>query len=301
MLGISQGRDDTTRCRYCGEKLSLLQRLSRSEYCNAQHKDAFQRDQNELALGRLQQVAVEGREAEVSGKLARVKARGPSDGEWPEEPTDREPLPPPRQAKETYAQAPVAGVEYDDEEAGLPTSPRLCGAVCYTDVAAYGSSRPAAPANAPEAFTGEHERMPESAVEVTSRRTLRPVEDQQGLRVASLEGERQERKPDSPLEAQTYSGVRFPALAVHHTIDWSEALERERRSQAGVPPLAGLIQIAGPQTLRFEPRLRRPMALPEHPAGNPVRSYTAPSVDWAPGGRGSAQRAACNRNGSPIC
>ena len=45
MLGISQKRDDATRCRYCGEKLSLLQRLSRAEYCNPQHREAYARDQ----------------------------------------------------------------------------------------------------------------------------------------------------------------------------------------------------------------------------------------------------------------
>jgi len=49
MLGISQNREDVTRCRYCGEKLSLLQRLSRAEYCYSGHKEAYHRDQEKMA------------------------------------------------------------------------------------------------------------------------------------------------------------------------------------------------------------------------------------------------------------
>ena len=87
MLGISQKRDDVTRCRLCGEKLSLLQRLSRAEYCNPQHRDADHRDQQKLALDRLQQVVAEGREAEVFSRLGRpaVPEAPEAGGEWPDD------------------------------------------------------------------------------------------------------------------------------------------------------------------------------------------------------------------------
>ena len=88
----------------------------------------------------------------------------------------------------------------------------------------------------------------------------------------SQAGERRGREIEQRDEAVLRDRMRFPALSIQ-SVDWSEAIERERQSWAGIPPLAGLIQIAGPQTLRFEARLRTPMPLPEHPAGNPVRAY----------------------------
>lgn len=45
------------RCRRCGEKLSLLQRLQGQDFCSPEHKAEFQREQEEMALARLQQTA----------------------------------------------------------------------------------------------------------------------------------------------------------------------------------------------------------------------------------------------------
>ena len=89
MLGMSPKRDDGTRCRYCGEKLPLLQRLSRADYCNAQHRDAYQRDQEKLAISRLQQVVTEGREAELAGQLRNSRAKAEA-ANWPEDPAPQE-------------------------------------------------------------------------------------------------------------------------------------------------------------------------------------------------------------------
>ncbi len=45
------------RCRRCGEKLSLLQRLQGQDFCSAEHRVEFQREQEQMALARLQQTA----------------------------------------------------------------------------------------------------------------------------------------------------------------------------------------------------------------------------------------------------
>lgn len=40
-------------CRMCGKALSILRRLSGSEFCTPSHKTAFLREQEELGLARL--------------------------------------------------------------------------------------------------------------------------------------------------------------------------------------------------------------------------------------------------------
>ncbi len=264
MLGMSPKRDDGTRCRYCGEKLPLLQRLSRADYCNAQHRDAYQRDQEKLAMSRLQQVVTEGREAELAGQLRTSRAKAEA-ANWPEDP------PPPAQPKQ-LAPPPVQGIEYDDPYEAAVSGPRLCGPICSSDVAATGRIKPAPLNHEPEELGPGLRRMPESATDLHAPR-MQSVEGRQlGIDVPSSEGERRGKETATSSAAPLNSGMRFPALSIQ-SVGWTDAVERERLSWAGIPPLAGLIQIAGPQTLRFEPRLRKPMPLPEHPAGNPVRAY----------------------------
>lgn len=267
MLGIAQNRDDASRCRYCGEKLSLLQRLSRAEYCNSQHRDAYHHDQEKLALGRLQPAPVErGPEA-----LGRPKHGVAAPGEWPEEAAAEVVASHPVEVQRVNAPPTIVGVEYEEEDGAAADTPPLCGPICSDDVAASGRVSPIPSDQAPEEFGGEAPRMPESAVAVQAPRVQAIRSQQLGLTVPSLAGERLGAQQESGSEAPDM-GMRFPALSIQ-SVDWSEALNRERQTWAGIPPLAGLIQIAGPQTLRFEARLRTPMALPEHPAGNPVRSY----------------------------
>jgi hypothetical protein len=43
------------RCRHCGNKLGLLQRLSKGEFCSPEHRNAYLREQERLALECLQQ------------------------------------------------------------------------------------------------------------------------------------------------------------------------------------------------------------------------------------------------------
>ena len=274
MLGMSPKRDDGTRCRYCGEKLPLLQRLSRADYCNAQHRDAYQRDQEKLAISRLQQVVTEGREAELAGQLRNSRAKAEA-ANWPEDPAPQEQpkqlAPPPPKASASSA-PPVKGIEYDDPYEPVESGPRLCGPICTSDIAATGRITPAPLAHEPEDLGSGLRRMPESATDIHAPR-MQSVEGRQlGINVPSSEGERRGKETATTSEAPLNSGMRFPALSIQ-SVAWTDAVERERLSWAGIPPLAGLIQIAGPQTLRFEPRLRKPMPLPEHPAGNPVRAY----------------------------
>ena len=293
---MSQKRDDVTRCRYCGEKLSLLQRLSRADYCNAQHRDAYQRDQEKLALGRLQQVVTEGREAELAGQLRKgaSKLEAPAEDNWPEEPQQQTqpgrrieaaPAPAASIPAKTESQRvtappsppaptrrPVRGVEYEETGGDAASGQRLCGPICSSDVAALGRITPALQMHEPEDLGSGMQRMPESATELRTPR-IQSVEGRQlGIHVPSNEGERRGRESATRSEIPLHSGMRFPALSIQ-SVAWTDAVERERLSWAGIPPLAGLIQIAGPQTLRFEARLRKPMPLPEHPAGNPVRAY----------------------------
>ena len=289
MLGISQKRDDLTRCRYCGEKLSLLQRLSRAEFCNPQHRDAYQRDQEQLAIGRLQQVVAEGREAEVFARLGRDRLsedRLPEveqAGAWPEEIEDAIEAP-------AVAAAPVAApaavaplaeavravaarrLEPAQQETPAEPGPPLCGPIYGSETVASGGVRPALPGGqsieTPPTTVG---RIPATPSEATPLRVPTAHGVELGFTVPLMAGERRGREFECRDE-QTNGPMRFPALSIQ-SVDWNEAIARERQSWAGIPPLAGLIQIAGPQTLRFEPRPRSPMPLPEHPSGNPVRAY----------------------------
>ncbi len=284
MLGISQKRDDVTRCRFCGEKLSLLQRLSRAEYCNTQHRDAEHRDQEKLALGRLQQVVAEGREAEVFSRLGRAAVPGAPEqgGEWPEEanPVEETVAGPQKPAIPVFANVatvmapkPSSPANPQEEESDRRhTAMPLCGPIYGSEAAAKGSQQPAAPPqNTLEMSLGPG-RIPETPVVIPPLRVPRAEGVRLEFKVPSQPGERRGREIEQRDEAVSRDAMRFPALSIQ-SVDWSDAIERERQSWEGIPPLAGLIQIAGPQTLRFEARPRTPMPLPEHPAGNPVRAY----------------------------
>jgi hypothetical protein len=264
MLGISQNRDDATRCRYCGEKLSLLQRLSRAEYCNAGHKEAFQRDQEKLALDRLQQVVAEGRESEVQSRLARGKAKQqqPAAGAWPQELT---PIPPSKKR-------PPAGVTYEEPEEPRPSRPSLYGPIYGSDLAATGQISPTFYGLDTAEMLPLSRRMPETPAELGQPRVQAAPGMQLNLGVAALEGERLGKPVEYQSETVSRGTMRFPELSIQ-SLDWSEALERARRASTAIPPLAGLIQIAGPQTLRFRSRPRSPMPLPEAPSGTVVRAY----------------------------
>ncbi len=223
-------------------------------------------------MGRLQQVVAEGGEAEGSNRLGQESLPEVPDagGEWPEalnleEATESsEPV-----GAETQ---PVAAETQEDagdrQHAAMP----LCGPIYGSEAAATGSCLPAAPEQHAVEMGSALGRIPGVPVESSPLR----VPTARGVRlefaIPSQAGERRGRHIEQGSEVSHGGGMRFPALSIQ-SVDWSDAIERERQSWAGIPPLAGLIQIAGPQTLRFEPRQKTPMALPEHPAVNPVRAY----------------------------
>lgn len=287
MLGMSQNRDDASRCRYCGEKLSLIQRLSRAEFCNARHKEAYQQDQDSLAISRLQQLVIEEREAELHGRL---KTRQADAGEWPEEDQDAPQAAPSQPAVAAgkpavvassssspgrrKQQPPLKGVEYEDPEEATRSrepGPPMCGVVIGQTLAAVGRIVPA-PADAGAEDLLVPYKVPEfdagaqtPRLEPAGEREFRHVVDTQA---GSFDG----KPPETSLEQPASTDFRFPGLRVEAG-DWREALQRLRQSYAGIPPLAGLIQIAGPQTLRFEARVKSPLPQPEQPLSQPVRSY----------------------------
>lgn len=54
-LAEQHGNDGT--CRHCGARLSLVKRMSRQEFCSAEHREEFLRAHGDAALGRLQEAA----------------------------------------------------------------------------------------------------------------------------------------------------------------------------------------------------------------------------------------------------
>src|SRR6185295_741624 len=50
-------------CLHCGKALPLFKRLSGGEFCSAAHRDAYQQEYTQLALGRLQQTRFPAAEA----------------------------------------------------------------------------------------------------------------------------------------------------------------------------------------------------------------------------------------------
>ncbi len=54
-LAEQHGNDGT--CRHCGARLSLVKRMSRQEFCSAEHREEFLRSHGDAALGRLQEAA----------------------------------------------------------------------------------------------------------------------------------------------------------------------------------------------------------------------------------------------------
>lgn len=275
MLGMSQNRDDASRCRYCGEKLSLIQRLSRAEFCNARHKEAYQQDQDTLAISRLQQLVIEEREAELQGRLSSAPSSS-GGGEWPEEEIEvpRQPAPASSAARPAPARdkQPVRGVEYEDPEEAKRTAALSppCGVVLGQAMAALGRLTPQPVDGGAEQLPLNY-KVPEfdagaqtPRLEPAGESEFRHVVDSQ---LGNLNGKATESKAEPPSGDFRYPGLRVEAG------DWREALQRLRDSYAGIPPLAGLIQIAGPQTLRFEARVKSPLPQPEQPISQPVRSY----------------------------
>ncbi|MBK7931156.1 MAG: hypothetical protein IPJ98_27870 [Bryobacterales bacterium] len=44
-------------CRHCGARLSLVKRMSRQEFCSAEHREEYLRSHGDAALGRLQETS----------------------------------------------------------------------------------------------------------------------------------------------------------------------------------------------------------------------------------------------------
>lgn len=287
MLGKSQRAEDSSRCRFCGEKLSLLQRLSRTEFCNPQHKAAYTDDQNRLAIARLQQLVTEEREAQLHGRLTQ------DEGTWPEELQEPVEMPAAVSAAPALAAASLAsqpqstaryqppppapssrkpeGVEYEDLDPPTPPGPPLCGPIYSTELAALGRQGPQSVHSRTEPLGHSH-RLPVSQFAAATAR-LEPSTRRHFEELArSVNSTAAEKPANTSSEPLSRSPMRFPALGIE-SVDWREALEREKQRLGSIPPMAGLIQIAGPQTLRVQSRLRAPSPQPEHPAGNPVRTY----------------------------
>ncbi|MCC6538872.1 MAG: hypothetical protein IT162_15065 [Bryobacterales bacterium] len=261
----------------------MLQRLSRTEFCNPQHKAAYTDDQNRLAIARLQQLVTEEREAELQGRITQ------DEGTWPEELQEPVEMPAavnapapaaavasgsssgPQRAAAAAPPAPV-GVEYEDlAEVSQPPGPPLCGPIYSTELAALGRQGPQTIHSRTEPLGHSH-RLPLSPAAAATPR-LEPSTRRHFEQLArSVSPAAADKPANANSEPVSKSPMRFPALGIE-SVDWREALEREKQRLGSIPPMAGLIQIAGPQTLRVQSRLRAPSPQPEHPAGNPVRTY----------------------------
>jgi hypothetical protein len=81
------------RCRRCGERLSLIQRLQAQDFCSPEHKLEFQREQESVALARLQQTASNLRKPPEAGRPLPRK-EGSSAGSRGTIETKSSPIPP---------------------------------------------------------------------------------------------------------------------------------------------------------------------------------------------------------------
>ncbi|MEZ5399331.1 MAG: hypothetical protein R2729_06650 [Bryobacteraceae bacterium] len=270
---------DETRCRYCGGKLSLLQRISRQEFCSPEHRQAFQREQEELALARLQ-MALEPKTAppltpaEGEPVVEEVPEAAPGTGFAEPEP---EPEPAPEPVEEAFeipestellvvAPSPVAAqtphAESDPEET-------MAGEVAYPSLAPRVLARSWAPIGGSLTL---HGLVNPSAGDLLTIFVVPPTEEL----------------------AQT--PFRLPAVALESD-DWDEIAAREqvRRSE---PPMAGLVPLKGPQTLRLLMTPTRPGAEPETPLAPPTTSVSTRNLARPAGPKMGGVRALRTRIGS---
>lgn len=242
---------DETRCRYCGSKLSLLQRLSRQEFCSPEHRAEYQKEQESLALARLQQSSVS---IEPPGPLL-----PPAPGEAP--PPNARPSDPPLAWFADIApdSSPMRKPMHGDSEDPVALPPLWTSG--KTDLAPERSFKW------------------EPAGKAGFENLVAPV---QGDVFTILELD--------PVAQDTAISPRLGAGITPSPFDWSQPEEEPREElQEGPqeeegPPLAGLLPIEGPQTLRFEMVVARPE--PE-----PLTSGTAPSrIRWSVTEAGSKKR-----------
>jgi len=208
--------NDETRCRQCGAKLSLLQRLSRQEFCSPEHRSDYQKEQESLALARLQQSSLS---IEPPTRLL-----SPA----PDEPAGSSPAPadPPQAWFADLSPEPSAArrpIQSDDMEP--EPLPPLWTAGTINLAPEHAKWEPAGGGGFEDFVTPARGDV---------------------FTILELD----------PIAQETEIGPRFAVPIAPLPFEWPEAEGRSEPEDG--PPLARLLPLAGPQTLRFVPVLARP-------------------------------------------
>lgn len=128
------------RCRRCGEKLSLLQRLQGQDFCSPEHKAEFQREQEEMALARLQQTASNLKKPEAKTSATKTALREISSPSHSAIELRRETEPPMASFFDHWsATAEVPPLPPELEEEALTVLPKVPSVKQFT-VSAFGAS-----------------------------------------------------------------------------------------------------------------------------------------------------------------
>ncbi|MEZ5355989.1 MAG: hypothetical protein R2762_25425 [Bryobacteraceae bacterium] len=274
MAELYDKRDDT-QCRYCGGKLSFLQRMSRQEFCSPEHRQSFQREQEELALARLQ------------------LALDPPAQKAPPPPPELPPLAPvePEPAVESLEVAPGSGFAEDDEEpAGLCQPLVVQPPPVASQIPCQDEMGQEALASGATAFPVL--RLP------TPERQWAPAGGSPNLHglVRPAPGDLLTIFVLPPAEESATLACRMPAMGLERA-QW-DRIEEEEHVRLSEPPMAGLVPIKGPQTLKVQIGLSRPSAEPEHPVASPNTSVPIPHTARTAGPRMGGVRAFRTRIGA---
>jgi hypothetical protein len=281
------GKHDDTRCRYCGGKLSLLQRLGRHEFCSPEHRQAFQREQEELALARLQ-MALD----PEAPKPQRVQPPP-----VPDEDTFLPPLPDPVDQPKAQVfeppPAPVVAAARPAVEESVPgfgslivvPPPPVADQVPCQDEAAQISEKPGITAFPSLNFGAPARAWAPAGGSSDLHALVRPAAGDL-LTIFVL----------PPAEEVRQPGCRLPELGIERS-GWKQIAERERERRSE-PPMAGLVPIKGPQTLRVVIGPQKPEAEPEYPVALPNTAVSMRATARTAGPRMGGVRALRTRIGT---
>jgi hypothetical protein len=250
-------------CRHCGSKLGLLQRLSKQEFCSAEHRKAYLREQEQLALECLQQSVESPKPAACLDDID-LEA-GPPDHLLGQ--VFREAVPAGNQEASQPLATAATETEADPPEAGM-IGYRCCGelAPAGADIASLTiAAAPEFPRTAPALFTG--------GMKVAGLLdTVRPV------------APFPERRKESEIEplSLTPEAAAKPAFNGAPAIDWEDIQEAERRHEERDrgPIPASVVALAGPALLAVHREVKS-----QTPATTPWVSDLRFPKAWAGAGR----------------
>jgi hypothetical protein len=242
-----EGKTDDSQCRFCGNKLSLIQRLSRSGFCSANHRSEYQRRQEELALERL------GLNKQKAGPPTPPPAP-PPEPELELEPADTD------QHYESF----IIEEAPEDETQVEDPAPAFASFV-YLDAVADYTREPCLTDSQALDDPFWHLHHPDLEIAGTGKQWSPPGDT--GLaEVARLVRGITASAWLDPSEEDPKVKLVYPPAATLIPFSLDEC---GTGTEAEGPPLAGPVPMSGPQSLRFEPCVSRPEPAPEELGTSP--------------------------------